>query len=164
MVLKKIISFLILALLGIQVFFLNSDNLIQKILELRQTYVIEKSENLKCILVTKKNYSSLKINNEIIYNGAFYDIKKVVKSSEFVKLIVIEDKNENLIKYICYSLKKEKSKKNKAKLKRSITLALQMNQQDKKRFKETYIIDNNFYLKQNKNFNVIKSLLKPPII
>jgi hypothetical protein len=163
-VLKKTISFLIIALLGIQVCFLNSDNLIQKILELRQTYIIEKSDNLKCIIVTKKNYSSLKKNNEIIYNGAFYDIKKVVKSSELVKLIVIEDKNENLIKYICYSLKKEKSKKEKAKLKRSITLAFQMNQQDKKRFKETYTIDNNFYLKQNKNFNIIKPLLKPPII
>ena len=98
MVLKKTISFLIIALLGIQVCFLNSDNLIQKILELRQTYIIEKSDNLKCIIVTKKNYSSLKKNNEIIYNGAFYDIKKVVKSSELVKLIVIEDKNENLIK------------------------------------------------------------------
>ena len=89
---------MIIALLGIQVCFLNSDNLIQKILELRQTYIIEKSDNLKCIIVTKKNYSSLKKNNEIIYNGAFYDIKKVVNSIELVKLIEIEDKNEKIIK------------------------------------------------------------------
>lgn len=161
---KKSLLLIFALLFGTHIFFQNSEGLIQKILEVRQSYLIEKLNSESTFTYSKKEYLALKNTKEIIVNNKYYDIKKVVVLDNCVKLNVIEDKNENFIKYLTYSLKKEKSKKTKAKLKRITTLVIQNTEESKNNIILLEQLKDNFYLKQNKYFNLIFPLLKPPIV
>ncbi|WP_320815465.1 hypothetical protein [Flavobacterium sp.] len=164
MILNKIILFLLFTLFGLQLFFQNADGLVHKFIELRQSYIIEKTNCKTTFVFSKKEYLLLKGTKEIIVDNIYYDIKKVDHLKNTIKLFVIEDKNESFVKYLSYSLKKEKSKKNKAKLKRGITLSLTFQEEIKNNFITIDGRQNNFYFEQNKNIKVVIPILKPPIV
>ena len=164
MTFKKVLFLLLFSLLGLQLFFQNSEGLVLKIFELRQLYIIEKTDFQSTFIFSKKEYSSLKDKKEIIVNNTYYDIKKVIFHKNTVELFVIEDKNESIFKFISHSLKSEKSKKDKVENKRNFTLALHIKDENKNNFFKNNIVFENFYTRQNKCLRVIIPLLKPPIV
>ncbi len=164
MILKKIFSLFFFGFLILILFFQNSEVLVQKIFELRQSYIIEKSDCLTTFEFSKKEYFSLKDKKEFIVNGKYYDVKNTIHLKNTVKLIVIEDKNESFIKYISFCLKKESSEKNTEKFKHEIKFVLYLKEKDSKKFVFINKASEKFYLKENKYNQVILSLLKPPIV
>ena len=161
---KKIFSIFFFTSFGILLFFQNSEPLIEKLLEIRQNYIIKKSDFETTFIFSKENYLTIKNAKEIIVADKYYDIKKVIQLHSKVKLIVIEDKNESLFKFISYSLKKENSKKNKAKFKRNIILALLSPQEIETRHTLIDRVLKPFYKEQNNPNKIVSLLLKPPII
>lgn len=161
---KKIFSIFFFTSFGILLFFQNSEPLIEKLLEIRQNYIIEKSDFETSFIFSKESYLTIKSAREIIVADKYYDIKKVILLENKVKLVVIEDKNESLFKFISHSLKKENSKKNKAKIKRNIILALLTEPEIERRIILIDGILTSFYKEQKNPKKIISLLLKPPII
>lgn len=162
MLLKRIFIFLIFFLLGLQLIFQNCEYLAQKIFELRQMYIIERSDNLTTFIFSKKEYASLNDKKEIFIDGKYYDVKLVEDLNTSVRLVVIEDKNENFIKYISHSLKQEKKKKNKVEAKRRLILALPNKDFDEIKLTYSTKVQTKFYLKLRKHIKVHLPLLRPP--
>ncbi|MEQ3661150.1 MAG: hypothetical protein ABNG98_06965 [Flavobacterium sp.] len=164
MIFKRVILLILFTFSGLLLLFQNSEGLVQKFIELRQTYIIEKSDSQTTFIFSKKDYLSLKNTKEIIVNNKYYDIKKAIHFKNIVKLHVIEDKNESFLKFMSHSLKNGKNKKDKAKIKRGLTLDLHHKEEREKNFISIKGPTNNFYLKENKYLKIIIPLLKPPIV
>jgi hypothetical protein len=159
---KKITLFLFITLFGLQLLVQNSETLIQKIFELRQSFIIEKSASFKTLTLSKKEWFSYKNTKEIKIANNYFDIKKVTFIGKVVHLMVIEDHNENFIKFITHSLKNEKSKKGKTKLKRNLVFTINF-EDGYSNLKQQNFQENNFYSHQKKYLSSTKKTLKPPI-
>ena len=159
---KKITLFLFITLFGLQLLVQNSETLIQKIFELRQSFIIEKSNSFKTLTLSKKEWLSHKDSKEIKINNNYYDVKKVAFIGKVVHLMVVEDHNENFIIFITHSLENEKSKKSKTKLKRNLVFTINF-EDGYSKLKQQNFQENNFYSLQKKYSNTTEKTLKPPI-
>jgi hypothetical protein len=163
---KKITLFLFITLFGLQLLVQNSESLVQKIFELRQSFIVEKSSCFKTLALSKKEWLSYKNPKEIKIANNYFDIKKVTFIGKVVHLMVIEDHNENFIKFITHTLKNEKSKKGKIKLKLKRNFVFIIH------FEDEYInvndlqnfLESNFHVPQKKYCNISGKILKPPIV
>jgi hypothetical protein len=161
---KKIIFFLFITLFGLQLLVQNSQPLMRKIFDLRRSFIIEKSSSFTSLTLSKKEWLLHKNFKEIKIDNNYYDVKKITHKGETVDLIVIEDKNENLIKYITHNLKNENSKKNKTKLKRSLVFVIHSEEADSNFNNLPNSLENNFYTYQKKYCSSIQTTFRPPIV
>lgn len=106
---------------SIFLFVVSSDTLVSDILQVRQNIVIHSKEK-ETLLLSKKSWSTIISKDEFKYKNNYYDVKNVVVCKNFVKVEVVKDMLELIIKGVTKNLN-EKSKSNTLqKFKKSIIL------------------------------------------
>jgi len=101
-------------------FVVSSDTLVSDILQVRQNIVIHSKEK-ETMLLSKKSWSTIISKDEFKYKNNYYDVKKVVVCKNFVKVEVVKDMLELIIKDVTKNLKNNKNK-TLQKLKKSIII------------------------------------------
>lgn len=95
MIFKRVILFTIFTLIGFQLLLQNCKGLVQKIFELRQLYIIEKSDNLTTFIFAKKEYLSLTDKNVNFIKHISHSLKKELKKTEAESRITLALPNKN---------------------------------------------------------------------
>lgn len=113
MTLKKTIILSIAILYGLLSFLLLSETFIMHLLEAKRDFHIQQSQNLKEITFLKENWNKIPNKKEFKLGNSYYDVKKIETEAKKVRVTVIKDEYENVIKYISKNIS-PKNKKSKA--------------------------------------------------
>ncbi len=117
MTFRKTIILAIAILYGLLSFLLLSETFIMRILEAKRDFHIQQSQNLKEITFLKENWDKIPNKKEFKLGNSYYDVKKIATGAKKVRVTVIKDEYENVIKYISKNIspknKKSKALKNK---------------------------------------------------
>jgi len=90
-------------------FVVSSDTLVSDILQVRQNIVIHSKEK-ETLLLSKQSWSTIISKDEFKYKNNYYDVKNVVVCKNFVKVEVVKDILELIIKDVTKNLKNNKNK------------------------------------------------------
>ena len=94
---------------SIFLFVVSSDTLVSDILQVRQNIVIHSKEK-EILLLSKKTWSTIISKDEFKYKNNYYDVKNVVVYKNYVKVEVVKDMLELIIKDVTKNLNKNKNK------------------------------------------------------
>ncbi len=145
---------------SIFLFVVSSDTLVSDILQVRQNIVIHSKEK-EILLFSKKYWNTIISKDEFKYKNNYYDVKNVVVCKNFVKVEVVKDMLELIIKGVTKNLN-EKSKSNTLqKFKKSIILYYSK----ATFFGFTFITDNkskNYYTTNCFKNKYITAIFRPP--
>ncbi len=157
------ILFFLLIILGINTLFINNYSFFQKVISIRNEYIIKHSTSNIILNFKESRWNSFQNKKEIFYNNKFYDVKKVSKINNVVYACVIEDDFEKNIKDYFHFIAKKNKKESKysLKLKISFYIILKQTAQIPLLFFEIKNMFNYFLLKKYSNYNY--PLTKPPI-
>ena len=90
-------------------FLVSSDTLVLDLLQVRQNIVIHSKEK-EILLLSKQSWNMIISKDEFKYKNNYYDVKKVVVYKNFVKVEVVKDMLELIIKDVTKNLNKNKNK------------------------------------------------------
>ncbi len=109
---KKIKTLFLIAVYSIFLFLLFSESFLSDFQEIRRSVLIElHNKKTATLFIPKKTWDSFSDQGEFEYRGDYYDTKSFVVQNEMVKVEVIKDSFEVIIKSISKT-SHSKSKKN----------------------------------------------------
>lgn len=119
--LKKITIIALALFYSFFLFILSADTLLSDILQVRQNIIIH-SKAKETLMLSKQSWDNIATKNEFKYNNNYYDVKNIVVYKNFVKVVVIKDMLELVIKDITKNLNTKNKKPNLLSSKKSIVL------------------------------------------
>ena len=121
MYLKKITIIALALFYSFFLFILATDTLLSDILQVRQNIIIH-SETKETLMLSKQSWDAIVTKDEFKYNHSYYDVKNIVVYKNFVKVEVVKDMLELVIKDITKNLNTKNKKSNLLSSKKSIVL------------------------------------------
>lgn len=111
MLFKKIKILLLVAIYSVFLLLLFSETFISDFQEIRKNLIVDIHNKSETLVIPKSTWNSLSDKNEFKYKGEYYDVKSFVCYNEVVKVEVIKDAFEIILKTISKT-PNSKSKKN----------------------------------------------------
>jgi hypothetical protein len=102
-------------------FLVSSDTLLSDLLQVRQNIVIHSKEK-EILLLSKQSWNMIISKDEFKYKNNYYDVKNVVVYKNFVKVEVVKDMLEHIIKGVTKNLNQKSKSNTLQKFKKSIIL------------------------------------------
>ena len=103
MYLKKITIISLIAFYSLFLVLLSSETFLTDVLQIRQN-IIANSEKNEILLFSKQVWEKMPKKKEFLYRSDYYDVKKIVIYNDFVKVTVVKDKLELIIKNVTKNL------------------------------------------------------------
>lgn len=158
--LKKITIIALALFYSFFLFILSTDTLLSDILQVRQNIIIH-SEEKETLLLSKEVWSSFDTKDEFVYNNNYYDVKDIVVYKNFVKVEVVKDMMELIIKDITKNLNTKNKKSHLLSFKKSIVLYYLKTPTTGFVFAKENLKNNYCYATHTKN-QFLTSLFRPP--
>ena len=111
MLFKKIKILLLVAVYGVFLLLLFSETFLSDFQEIRRNVLIDVANKTETLVIPKNIWNSFSDQHEFKYNGDYYDVKSFVCENKTVKVVVIKDAFEIILKTISKT-SHSKSKKN----------------------------------------------------
>lgn len=115
---KKIIIVTVAILYGLLSFLLFSETLLIQLIEAKKEYYLSESQNFYQFNFSKQGWERMEDKKEFIHKGDYYDVKKVCILKDNVKVTVLKDDYENLLKFVAKNISPKNKKHKASKLKR----------------------------------------------
>ena len=157
---KKITIIALALFYSFSLFILSTDTLLSDILQVRQNIIIH-SKTKETLLLSKQSWDKLATKDEFKYNDSYYDVKKVVVYKNFVKVEVVKDMLELVIKEITENLNDKLEKSNLLNFKKSIVIYYSKPTSIGFAFTSVTLKNNYSYCNYSKN-QFLASLFRPP--
>ena len=158
--LKKITIISLVFFYSFFLFVLSSDTFLSDVLQIRQNSMAN-SEKKETLLFSKKVWEKMLQKDEFVYRNNYYDVKKVVFCNDFVKVEVVKDKLELIIKNFTKNLNSKGKKSHLLNIKKSIAVYFTINTPT-----EAYIalvvLKNNYLYNTIGKSKFLKSIFRPP--
>ena len=102
-------------------FLLSTDALLSDILQVRQDILVH-SKVKETLVLSKQSWDSITTKDEFKYNNNYYDVKNIIVYQNYVKVEVVKDMLECVIKDITKNLNGKLKKNNLLNFKKSIVI------------------------------------------
>lgn len=158
--LKKITIIALALFYSFFLFILSSDTLLSDILHVRQNIIIHSKEK-ETMLFSKQSWNSIASKNEFKYNNNYYDVKNIVVYKNFVKVEVVKDLLELIIKDITKNLNTKDKKSTLQSFKKSIVIYYTKAASIGFVFGSAVLKNNSSYF-TNSEHQFLTSLFRPP--
>ena len=119
MLIKKIKILLLVVFYFIFLFLLFSENFITDFQEVRRTVFIDANKT-ETLIISKTTWDSFSDKSEFKYNGDYYDVKSFNCENDIVKIKVIKDSFEIILKTISNNTASKNKKSESFKIKKII--------------------------------------------
>lgn len=111
MLFKRIKIFILVAVYSVFLLLLFSETFISDFQEIRRNLLVDIHNKTETLVIPKSTWDSLSDKNEFKYKGDYYDVKSFVCHNEVVKVEVIKDSFEIILKTISKTSNSKSKKK-----------------------------------------------------
>jgi hypothetical protein len=160
--LKKITIIALAISYSIFLFVLSSGEIISDFIEIRKDIICHSSKT-ESLNVSKKFWDSLVEKEEFVYHNNYYDLKKVVIYKQTVKVEVVKDKFEQIMKKFTKNINSKNKKNHSLGVKKIIVGCFLNNSLDNSPFSSNNS-KNDFTAISSEKYNYLASIFRPPCI
>ena len=157
---KKITIIALALFYSFFLFLLSTDTLLSDILQVRQNIIIH-SKAKETLVLSRQAWDAITTKKEFKYNDNYYDVKNIVVYKNYVKVEVVKDMLELVIKDITKNLTAKNKKYNLLNFKKSIVIYYSKIPSIGFAFTSVTLKNNYAYFTNSKN-QFLTSLFRPP--